>query len=127
MIRKLGMVLITVCLLGSFVPVLCAQEAGQTQVSEGSGGPAKDAGAIKESLPPDVKKWVAVAAGFAIAIAAFGGALGQGKAIAAALEGTARNPGASGKIFLPMIIGLALIESLVLYTFVISFLLYTKL
>jgi F-type H+-transporting ATPase subunit c len=68
-----------------------------------------------------------LAAGFGIAIAAFGGALGQGKAAAAALEGIARNPGAAGKIQIPMIIGLALIESLVIYAFVIAIMLWLKL
>jgi F-type H+-transporting ATPase subunit c len=61
-----------------------------------------------------------LAAALAIAVAAFGGALGQGRTAAAALEGIARNPNASGKIQTPMIIGLALIESLVLYAFVIA-------
>ncbi|MEK7791136.1 MAG: ATP synthase F0 subunit C [Deltaproteobacteria bacterium] len=70
---------------------------------------------------------LALAAGLAIALAAFGGALGQGRAAAAALEGIARNPGASDKIFVPMIIGLALIESLVIYALVISFMLLGKL
>ncbi|OGQ15969.1 MAG: ATP synthase F0 subunit C [Deltaproteobacteria bacterium RIFCSPHIGHO2_02_FULL_40_11] len=69
---------------------------------------------------------VALAAGLAIALAAFGGALGQGKAAATALEGIARNPGASDKIFTPMIIGLALIESLVIYALVIAFMLVQK-
>ena len=59
-------------------------------------------------------------AALAISIAAFGGALGQGKTAAAALEAIGRNPSAQGKIFVPMIIGLALIESLVLYAFVIA-------
>src|SRR3989442_396958 len=54
---------------------------------------------------------------FAVAIAAFGGALGDGKAIAAACEGTARNPGAGGRIFTMLLLGLALIETLVLFTF----------
>jgi F-type H+-transporting ATPase subunit c len=61
-------------------------------------------------------------AGLGLGLAALGGALGQGKTAAAALEGFARNPAASDKIFTPMIIGLALIESLVLYAFVIAFL-----
>lgn len=61
-----------------------------------------------------------LAAGLGIGIAAFGGALGQGKAAAAALDGIARNPNASGKIFTPMLLGLALIESLVLYALLIS-------
>lgn len=63
----------------------------------------------------------ALAAGLGIGIAAFGGSLGQGKAAAAALEGIARNPAASGKLFVPMIIGLALIESLVIYAFLVCF------
>lgn len=63
----------------------------------------------------------ALAAAIAISVAAFGGALAQGRTAAAALEGIARNPAAQGKIFVPMIIGLALIESLVLYAFVIAF------
>lgn len=65
--------------------------------------------------------YASLGAGLAIGIAAFGGSLGQGKTAAAALEGIARNPAAQGKIFVPMIISLALIESLVLYAFVIAF------
>ena len=61
-----------------------------------------------------------LASALAIGIAAFGGSLGQAKTAAAALEGIGRNPSAQGKIFVPMIIGLALIESLVLYAFVIA-------
>jgi F-type H+-transporting ATPase subunit c len=56
-----------------------------------------------------------------LGIAALGGALGQGRAAAAALEGIARNPGASGKIFTPFILALALIESLVIYALVLGF------
>jgi F-type H+-transporting ATPase subunit c len=74
----------------------------------------------------DMKKWIGLATGLGIAIAAFGGALGQGRTASAALDGIARNPGASGKIFTPMILGLALIESLVIYALVISFLLLGK-
>ncbi len=62
---------------------------------------------------------VALAAGLAIAVAAFGGAMGQGRAAAAALEGLARNPEA--KVMGPMILGLALIESLVIYALIIAF------
>jgi ATP synthase F0 subunit c len=53
--------------------------------------------------------------------------LGQGIAISKGLEGIARNPEAQPKIFIPMIVGLALIESLVIYALVISILLYAKL
>jgi F-type H+-transporting ATPase subunit c len=69
---------------------------------------------------------IALSAGLAIGIAALGGALGQAKTAAAALDGIARNPAAQGKIFTPMIIGLALIESLVIYAFVIAFFLQGK-
>ncbi|PIR24846.1 MAG: ATP synthase F0 subunit C [Deltaproteobacteria bacterium CG_4_10_14_0_2_um_filter_43_8] len=69
---------------------------------------------------------LAISAGLAIAIAAFGGALGQGKAAATALEGIARNPEAASKIQTPMIIALALIESLVIYALVIAFMLQNK-
>ncbi len=61
-------------------------------------------------------------AGIGLGLAAFGGALGQGRTASSALEGISRNPAASDKVFTPMIIGLALIESLVLYAFVIAFL-----
>ncbi|HEX9021114.1 MAG TPA: ATP synthase F0 subunit C [Nitrospirota bacterium] len=63
----------------------------------------------------------AVAGLFAIAIAAFGGSIGMGLSISRAVEGIARNPEASGKIMTTMIIGLALIESLAIYTLVIIF------
>jgi F-type H+-transporting ATPase subunit c len=67
------------------------------------------------------KAFVGLAAALTIAIAVFGGALGQGKAAAAALEGIARNPGAADKLFVPMLLGLALIESLVIYALIIAF------
>lgn len=74
----------------------------------------------------DVSKWAALGGGLCIAIAAFGGALGQGRAAAAALDGIARNPSAADKLFTPMILGLALIESLVIYALIISFVLVVK-
>jgi F-type H+-transporting ATPase subunit c len=60
------------------------------------------------------------AAGFGIAIAAFGCGLGQGLGLKAAAEGVARNPEASGKITVTMLIGLAMIESLCIYALVVS-------
>ncbi len=65
----------------------------------------------------------AISAALAIAISSFGGALGQSRAAASALEGIGRNPSAAGKVQTPMIIALALIESLVIYALVIAFLL----
>ncbi len=64
-----------------------------------------------------------IAAGFGIAVAAFGGALGQGMGLKAAVEGIARNPESSGKVTVTMLIGLAMIESLVIYALVISLIL----
>jgi F-type H+-transporting ATPase subunit c len=78
-------------------------------------------------LDPQVKAMIALASGLGIGIAAFGGGLGQGRAVASALDGIARNPGAAGKILTPMIIGLAMIESLVIYSLVVSLLLFFKL
>ena len=66
---------------------------------------------------------IALAAGLGIGIAALGGGIGQGRAAAAALDGIARNPSAADKLFTPMIIGLALIESLVIYALIIAFIL----
>jgi F-type H+-transporting ATPase subunit c len=71
----------------------------------------------------DVKAWARAGAGIAIGLAVLGGAIGQGRAAGSALEGISRNPGAAAKIQTPMILGLALIESLVLLSFVIAFLL----
>jgi len=73
-----------------------------------------------------LKSALALAAGLGIGIASFGGALGQGKAAASALEGISRNPEAASKVMTPMIIALALIESLVIYSLVIAFLLQGK-
>lgn len=85
---------------------------------------AQEPGAASNEF--DMQMAAYLAAGLGIGIAAFGGALGQGRAAAAALEGIARNPNASGKLFTPMILGLALIESLVIYALVIAFMLVGK-
>jgi F-type H+-transporting ATPase subunit c len=68
-----------------------------------------------------VSKYRALAAGVGFAIAVFGGALGQSRIGAAACEGAARNPGAAGRIQTMMILGLALIESLVLFALLVVF------
>jgi F-type H+-transporting ATPase subunit c len=74
----------------------------------------------------DVGMAAALGAGLAIGIAAAGCGVGQGRAGAAALEGIARNPNASDKLFTPMILVLALIESLAIYALVIAILLLGK-
>lgn len=65
---------------------------------------------------------VAIGSALAIGLAALGGTTGQGKAAAAALEGIARNPGSSDKVFMPMIIALALIEFQAIMGFIIAYL-----
>jgi len=70
---------------------------------------------------------LAIATGLAVSLAALGGSLGQGRAVAAALEATARQPEAGGRLFTIMILGLAFIESLTIYALVISFVLSGKL
>src|SRR5512138_3221025 len=87
---------------------------------------ASEQAAAATGTDSSVKQAAALAAGIGLGIAALGGALGQGKGLAAALEGISRNPGAAGKILTPMLIGLAMIESLVIYSLVISFLLFGK-
>ena len=53
-------------------------------------------------------------------MAALGSALGQGRASAAALEGISRNPAASGKIQIPFILGLAFMEAITIFTWIVA-------
>jgi F-type H+-transporting ATPase subunit c len=69
-------------------------------------------------------QWSIITAGFALAIAALGGALGQGRAVASAAEAIARNPGAAGEIRGALILGLVLIESLVIYVLLVTLILF---
>jgi F-type H+-transporting ATPase subunit c len=66
---------------------------------------------------------ICIAAALAVGIPALGCGLGMGTAIGGSCSGIARNPEASGKITVTMIIGLALIESLTIYGLVISLIL----
>ena len=65
----------------------------------------------------------AIAAGIAIGLAALGGAIGMGLAIAKASEGIARQPEASGNIRSTMMLGLVFIETVVIYALIVSVLL----
>ena len=67
-----------------------------------------------------VGPFAVIAAGVGMALASGLCALGQGKAVAAAVDAMGRQPGAAARIQTAMIIGLALIESLALYVFVIA-------
>ena len=64
--------------------------------------------------------YAVIAAGIGIGIAAFGTGVGQGLAVKSSVEGIARNPEASGKITVTMLIGLAMIESLCIYALVVA-------
>ena len=61
-----------------------------------------------------------------LALAAFGSALGLGKAVSSAMDATARQPEASGKILVNMMAGCALIEALTLYVLIVVFVLSGK-
>ncbi len=77
--------------------------------------------ALAQGGAAEPTNWVAITSGFAMAIASAVCGLAQAKATAAAAEGLARNPAARPGIQLALILGLALIESLALYTLVIIF------
>ncbi len=68
----------------------------------------------------DTTKWALIAGAGALAFAAAFGAYSQGKAAAAACEAISRNPGAAPQIRFAFLLGVVLIESLVIYVFVIS-------
>lgn len=91
--------------------------------NSGTAVAAADAAALTD---PTARAAVAVSAGLAIAIAAFGAALGLARVGAAAMESIGRNPNAAERLFLPLVLGLALIEAVALYGFVIAILLQGK-
>jgi F-type H+-transporting ATPase subunit c len=80
---------------------------------------AADAGTVNHGL-------IGLAAGLSIGIAAFGAALAQGRATAAAMESIGRNPNSADRIFTPLIVGLALMEALALYALVVAIMLQGK-
>tara|TARA_R110002096_G_scaffold299503_6_gene494171 strand:- start:71283 stop:71630 length:348 start_codon:yes stop_codon:yes gene_type:complete len=105
---------------------LLMMTAGLIVMGFSSAAFAQDSNAMLEAARISNGGWIAMACGLTIGLAALGGALGQGKTAAAALEGIARNPASADRIFTPMILGLALIESLVIYALIIAFLLQGK-
>ncbi len=82
---------------------------------EAAGRQAVAAGSLTSGL-------IAIGAALAIGLAVLGGTSAQGKAAAAALEGIARNPAAADKLFTPLVLSLALIESLVFLAFLVAYL-----
>ncbi len=75
-----------------------------------------------DGMVSDVVNLAPLGAALAIGLAAFGAASGQGRAVTAALEGISRNPGATDKMFMPMILGLVFMEFQALLGFVVAFL-----
>ena len=110
MLRKIGRI-------GSVVAamVLCSPLLAMAQTAAGGGG--------GEGLRAGL---IALGAGLGIGIAALGCGVGQGRLAASAMESIGRNPNSTNQLFVPMIIGLAFIESLTLYSLVISFILQGK-
>ena len=109
MLRRIGRI-------GSVVAamVLCSPLLAMAQTAAGGGDDGMRAGLI------------ALGAGLGIGIAALGCGMGQGRLAASAMESIGRNPNSTNQLFVPMIIGLAFIESLTLYSLVISFILQGK-
>jgi F-type H+-transporting ATPase subunit c len=84
------------------------------------GAMAQTPGAAEASFGSKGLGYIAAGVGFAIAAGLCG--LGQGKVAAAACEGMARNPSAAGRVQLALILGLAFIETLVIFTFLVVYL-----
>lgn len=87
---------------------------------------APAAGAPGAATATSVDGIFAIAMGLGMGLAALGCGMGQGRAAAAALEGICRNPNSAEKVNTPMLLGLAFIESLTIFTFVVAFLIYGK-
>jgi F-type H+-transporting ATPase subunit c len=75
------------------------------------------------AVDPEVISMIAIATAFGMGIAAFGCGIAQGLGLKAACEGIARNPEASGKITVTLLLGLAFIESVAIYVLVICLIL----
>ncbi|WP_457570560.1 ATP synthase F0 subunit C [Desulfovulcanus sp.] len=79
--------------------------------------------AFASEATPEVISITSLATALGMALAAAGCGIAQGLGLKAACEGTARNPEASGKITVTMLIGLAMIESLAIYALVVNLIL----
>src|SRR5690242_5125262 len=111
MLKKVLAVAAIVAILG--VPAFAAEQA-----DHGTTTAAK--------APASSSSNLGMALGFGLAIAAFGGAISQSNAIAKAVDAVARQPEAGARIQGMMIIGLALIETLVIYMLLICFMMMSK-
>jgi F-type H+-transporting ATPase subunit c len=104
--KRMQMIAVGLVLLTVAAPALAAEEGGAAPVMR------------------DV--WKFIAAAFVLGVAAFAGAFGQAKAVASACTSMGRNPGAAGPVRITMLLGVAFIESLVIYALVIAFMILGK-
>ena len=109
MVRRIWMALAVALAALMLSPLTAMAQAGPTD--QGAG--------LKSGL-------LALGAGLGLGIAAMGCGLGQGRIGASAMESIGRNPNSTNQLFVPMILGLAFIESLTLYALVIAFILQGK-
>ncbi|NOY63893.1 MAG: ATP synthase F0 subunit C [Nitrospirae bacterium] len=100
--KRIAVALLAIALVALIAPFAFAEEAA-------AGG----AGSVATTM-------AVFGAAVGIGLAALGTGIGQGLGLSKACEGTARNPGASGKIMTILIIGLAMIESLCIYALLVS-------
>ncbi len=111
-VKNWGLRLAVLCLATSLPAIGWAAEAATTGTASAAGSQLG---------------LVAIAIALGLGLSVIGAALGQAKAAAAALEGIARNPNAADKVFVPLLLSLSFIESLVLFVWVLMFLLLGKL
>jgi len=78
---------------------------------------AEEGGAAASS----VLKWLGLGSGIGLGLAALGCGMGQGRMVQGAMEGISRNPKAGKDMFVPMILGLAFIEALTIYSLIFVF------
>ncbi|VAX27910.1 ATP synthase F0 sector subunit c [hydrothermal vent metagenome] len=101
--KQTAVIFLTLAIVCLLAPLAFAEEAAAA-VAAGS----------------NAKAFAVLGAALGIGIAALGTGIGQGIGLSKACEGVARNPGASGKIMMILIIGLAMIESLAIYALLVS-------
>lgn len=114
---------VIVSLVLLYALILAGPVFAQEHAATPAGEPVKE----EQKAGDSVKIWLAISIGFSLSLAVVAGAFGQSKAISSAVESMARQPEAASAIRGALIIGLALIETLVIYMLLISFFLYMTL
>ena len=119
-----------IVLMGASIPILASvSEDTQGTVSEEAAAPGEE-GVLAEAAGDAViaqadaatKTGKAWAAAIAVGIAAAAGAIGMALAISKSVEGTARQPEASGKIQTMLMLGLVFIETAIIYALIVAIL-----